>query len=153
MTAEPRTVCQYQNVMFGAVSFAIEKLTGQKLKDFLREQIWEPLGMKSTFFTHEDAISHVQQSKDADVSFAKPYLRIPSNRSNLTPLTTRSEGDHFAAIPYDLPYYVSGAGANITTVLDYVHFLDCMIRQAPPIPKSAHVELRKPRIPILSPFL
>jgi CubicO group peptidase (beta-lactamase class C family) len=153
MTAEPRTQWQYQNVMYVAISLAIEKLTGQSFKDFLHEQIWQPLGMKSTFFTYEDAIAHVAQSKDADISLAKPYLWIPSDRSNLTPLTTRCEGDHFAAIPYDLPPYVSGAGANITSVLDYIRYLDCMIRQASPIPKSGHAELRKQRMPIFDPWL
>jgi CubicO group peptidase (beta-lactamase class C family) len=153
MTAEPRTQWQYQNIMYAAVSLAIEKVTGQRLKDFLREQIWEPLGMKATFFTHEDALMHVKQSKDGDVSLATPYLWIPGDCSNFTPLTTRSEGDHFAVIPYDLPHYVSGAVANITTVLDYTRYLDCMIRQAPPITKSAHAELRKQRMPVFDPMM
>jgi CubicO group peptidase (beta-lactamase class C family) len=153
MTAEPRTKWQYQNVMYGAVSLAIEKITGKPLKDFLREQIWEPLGMDSTFLTYEDALVHVKHSEDADVSLATPYLWIPGDRSNFTPLTTRSEDDHFAVIPYDLPPYISGAGANITTVLDYTRYLDCMIRQAPPIAKSAHAELRKQRIPVFDPYL
>jgi CubicO group peptidase (beta-lactamase class C family) len=153
MTTEFRTRWQYQNIMFAAVSLAIERLTGQPLKEFLREKIWEPLGIKSTFFTYEDATEHVKRSKNTDVSLAKPYQWIPGDRSNLTPLTTRSKDDHFAEIPYGLPAYVSGAGANITTVLDYARYLDCMIRQTPPIPKSGHTELRKQRMPCFDPFL
>jgi CubicO group peptidase (beta-lactamase class C family) len=106
MTAEPRTKWQYQKIMYIAVSHAIEQLTGQPLGEFLRKQIWEPLGMESTFFTHGDAAEYVKQSKDADVSLATPYLWVPSDRSNTTPLATGSEGDHFDQIPYDLPPYV-----------------------------------------------
>ena len=140
-------------MMWVAVSLAIEKLTGEPLQDFLRTQIWEPLGMNSTFFTHDDAVNYVKSTSDDDASIATPYLWIPSSPSNFTPFATVSPGDHFAKIPYDLPPYVSGAGANITSVLDYCKYLECMIRQAAPISKSAHSELRKQRIPIFDPFL
>jgi hypothetical protein len=50
------------------------------------------------------------------------------------------------------PFQFSGAGANITSVLDYCKYLECMIRQAPPISPAAHAELRKQRIPIFDPY-
>ena len=153
MIAEPRTKWQYQNMMWVAASLAIEKLTGKPLKDFLRAQIWEPLGMTSTFLGHDDVLDHIRSTKNDNLSIATPYLWISSDQSNFTPLATVSEGDHFAEIPYDLPSYVSGAGANITSVLDYCKYLDCMIRQAPPLTKEAHAELRKQRMPIFDPSL
>jgi CubicO group peptidase (beta-lactamase class C family) len=91
MTAEPRTQWQYQNIMYVVVSHAIEQLTGQPLGEFLRKQIWEPLRMESTFFTHGDAAEYIKQSKDTDVSLATPYLWVTSDRSNITPLATGSE--------------------------------------------------------------
>jgi CubicO group peptidase (beta-lactamase class C family) len=48
LTAEPRTTFQYCNLMFVVASHVVESLTGVWLGDFLKEQIWEPLGMKST---------------------------------------------------------------------------------------------------------
>jgi CubicO group peptidase (beta-lactamase class C family) len=48
LTAEPRTKFQYCNLMFVAASHVVESLTGQWLGEFLRQRIWEPLGMKST---------------------------------------------------------------------------------------------------------
>lgn len=35
-------------VMYATASYVVETLTGQWLGDYLREKIWEPLGMKST---------------------------------------------------------------------------------------------------------
>lgn len=60
LTAEPRTKYQYCNMMYVAASHVIETITGVWLGDFLRERIWEPLGMRSTvsvftlprFFAH-----------------------------------------------------------------------------------------------------
>lgn len=48
LTAEPRTTFQYCNLMFVVASHVVERLTGVWLGDFLKERIWEPLGMKST---------------------------------------------------------------------------------------------------------
>lgn len=46
------------------------------------------------------------------------------------------------------PFQVSGASANIASVLDYCKYLECVIRQAPPISPAAHIELRKQCMPI-----
>ena len=48
LTAEPRTKFQYCNLMFVVASHVVETLTGAWLGDFLKERVWEPLGMKST---------------------------------------------------------------------------------------------------------
>jgi len=48
LTKGLRTTFQYCNLMFVVASHVIETLTGVWLGDFLRERIWEPLGMNST---------------------------------------------------------------------------------------------------------
>lgn len=48
LTAQLRTKYQYSNHMFIVASYLIERLTGVWLGDFLRQRIWEPLGMNST---------------------------------------------------------------------------------------------------------
>jgi CubicO group peptidase (beta-lactamase class C family) len=47
LTAEPRTLFQYCNMMFVVISHVIEPLEGTWLGDFLFKRIWEPLHMKS----------------------------------------------------------------------------------------------------------
>src|SRR5438876_11318479 len=61
ITKELRTTFQYCNIMFIAVSHVIEVLTGMWLGDFLRTRIWEPLGIKSTFFSLDDAQKHIRK--------------------------------------------------------------------------------------------
>jgi CubicO group peptidase (beta-lactamase class C family) len=61
LTAEPRTTFQYCNIMFLVASHVVESLTGVWLGDFLKERIWEPLGMKSTV-SHKFCFSCVQYS-------------------------------------------------------------------------------------------
>jgi CubicO group peptidase (beta-lactamase class C family) len=153
MTAEPRTKWQYQNSMFVAISLAIEKLTGTWMGDFLRKRIWGPLGMESTFFSNADARAYVEKANDPEVSLATPYVWIPADRDNTTPLAKTSESDHYVKETWVLPASNSGAGANISTVLDYLKYLDCMMHEGGPIPKAAHKELRKPRMPIYEPYL
>jgi CubicO group peptidase (beta-lactamase class C family) len=48
LTAPLRTKFQYCNMMYVTVSYVIETLTGVWLGDFLKDNIWEPLGMNST---------------------------------------------------------------------------------------------------------
>ena len=63
---EPRTISQYCNIMFVAVSHAIEVVTGEYLGNFLARRIWKPLGMTSTYFSLEDA-------KKSETPFAEGY--------------------------------------------------------------------------------
>ena len=48
LSAPLRTKFQYCNMMYVTVSHVIESLTGVWLGDFLKDNIWEPLGMQST---------------------------------------------------------------------------------------------------------
>lgn len=48
VSAGVRVRFQYCNMMFVVVSYVVERLMGVWLGDFLRERIWEPLGMRST---------------------------------------------------------------------------------------------------------
>lgn len=57
-----RTAWQYQNHMFATVGYLVERVTGQKWEDFVRERIFTPLGMTKTSFQVE-----------ADPQYAKLY--------------------------------------------------------------------------------
>lgn len=45
----PRTRMHYQNHMFALASLLVEKISGQKWQDFVKEKILDPLGMTSTY--------------------------------------------------------------------------------------------------------
>lgn len=131
MNKELRTTWQYCNLMYIAVSHVVEVVTKQWLGDFLRKRIWEPLGMDSTFFTLKDAQAFVQDAEN-HTDLAQPYTWV------------EDEGVH-----KDVPYWdsacVSGAGHNISNVLDYAKFVRSMINKSGPISKEGHTELISPR--------
>jgi CubicO group peptidase (beta-lactamase class C family) len=56
LTTEPRVKYSYTNAMYTTVSHVIETVTGKWLGDVMKELIWAPLGMNSTFFDLQDAI-------------------------------------------------------------------------------------------------
>ena len=69
MAQEPRSTFQYCNLMYAVLSHCVETLVGagKTLGDVLRERIWGPLGMTSTFYGVEDL------SSEGEERFAKGY--------------------------------------------------------------------------------
>jgi CubicO group peptidase (beta-lactamase class C family) len=88
--------------------YLVEKLSGQSLPDFMREHIFEPLGMKDTgFFVPEEKRSR----------FAVNYGAHPDG--HLEPVNPG------ASTPTDYsqqPTMPSGGGGSVTTAEDYYHF-------------------------------
>lgn len=120
LTAEPRTVFQYCNMMYLAASHLLETVQAKWLGDIFRERIWAPLGMVSTFLSYETGAS-------SQNFFAQGY--VYANESyNSVPLM-------------DLDV-VSGAGAIISNVLDYIKWLRAMMRGEGPISPAGHRALR-----------
>ncbi|KAH0536105.1 hypothetical protein FGG08_006991 [Glutinoglossum americanum] len=124
LTAEPRTEWQYCNMMYVAISHAIEVLTGEWLGDFLRTRIWEPLGMRNTFFDRDDALRYTDGRKD--IVLAKGYFWN----------TTK-----YVEVPWQVFPSVSGAGCTISNVLDYTKWLRAMITRSGPISPAGHEAL------------
>lgn len=126
LTKEPRTVSQYCNLMFVAVSHAVEVRTGEKLANFLSRRIWQPLGMSDTYFVLSDA-------EKSGKPFSKGYYWDKEKNENVP-------------VPYmDMPE-ISGAGCNISNVVDYSKWLRTMINMEGPMSKAGHQQLVKPRI-------
>ncbi len=63
---EPGTQWQYSNTNFVIAGAIVEKVTGQKLMDFLGEHIFHPLGMKSVWNSDEAKLTQTD---------ATPYYR------------------------------------------------------------------------------
>lgn len=126
LNAAPRTKWQYCNQMFVAATHVIQTLTGGRwLGDVLREWVWEPLGMKSTYFSLPDALA-------APEHFAGGYA-------------WDKEKEEFASVPYMPVDEVGGAGSVISCVDDYVKWIRMLLREEGPLPKSAHKEVKTPR--------
>ncbi|KAJ5047542.1 uncharacterized protein L3040_003365 [Drepanopeziza brunnea f. sp. 'multigermtubi'] len=107
-----------------ALSYLLETLTGMSLGDFLRESIWEPLGMSSTYFSNEDALASPSHLAQGYVHHNGTYQKVPY-------MDTRP---------------VSGAGSIISNVQDYSKWLHALINESPPIPKDAYKSLFTPRM-------
>lgn len=130
MSKEIRTTWQYCNGLFVAVGHMIEVVTGEQLGDFLRKRIWEPLDMKSTFWSLEDAQQYAA-STDNDATVAVPYA-----------------WDEETSTTQEIPYFdgvLGGAGAVISSVLDYAKYIRSMMRQSGPLTKAGYEAMRQPR--------
>lgn len=126
LTWEPRNHWEYNNWMFTMLSHVIETLTGQPLRHTLRQILWDPLGMNSTFLNLKDL-------NTSDYQVAKGYF-------------WDREEHRFGEYPlWDAPG-VSGAGTELSTVKDYTKWLNCLIHETPPLSKAAHVDIRTPRM-------
>ncbi|HSW58932.1 MAG TPA: serine hydrolase [Dehalococcoidales bacterium] len=62
---------QYSNLMFIAAGYLVETVSGRTWEEYVRENIFAPLGMKSSGFS----INDLQKSSD----FSKPYARVGSD--------------------------------------------------------------------------
>ena len=83
---EPGTQWQYSNTNYVIAGLIIEKVSGQKLFDFLTDHIFKPLGMKSAW--NSDA-------KELPQADAAPYMR--NALGPLRPVPNGGEGWMFAA--------------------------------------------------------
>ncbi|TVY91494.1 Protein flp, partial [Lachnellula willkommii] len=124
LTAPLRTRFQYCNMMFGTVSHVVETLTGVWLGDFLKENIWEPLGMKSTYFDTSTAQAAPEPLAQGYVYYEKKYKPVP----------------------YMDLHIVSGAGAVISNVLDYSKWIRAFLTTSGPLSKSDYAALKTPRM-------
>ncbi|RYP15144.1 hypothetical protein DL765_005883 [Monosporascus sp. GIB2] len=125
--AEPRVAWRYCNYMYLVASHVIQTLTGQWLGTTMREWIWAPLGMKSTYFNLEDA-----QAGPEDL--ASGYYWDYRN------------GGGYGRVPFMGLAGGGGAGSIISNVLDYALWVRSLLREEGPVPKAAHAALKTPRM-------
>ena len=130
MTSEPRTKYEYCNLMYVAAGHALEAVTGKWLGTTLKEDIWEPLGMKNTFFDLNDALGN----KETDT--AKGYFWVEGKDGK--------EGGYKEEAYMDFPE-VGGAGCVISNVLDYAKWVQMLINRGPPLTEEMHKQIISPR--------
>lgn len=110
--------------MYITLSHIVETITGKWLKDVLKETIWEPLGMTSTYLD-------LQEAKDAGEHLAQGYVWDETAKEYKAIVDTVRES--------------SGAGGIVSNVLDYSKWLKCLLHQTGPFSNITHQDIRKPR--------
>ncbi|KAF4771793.1 hypothetical protein N7455_008149 [Penicillium solitum] len=128
LTTPPRTKYHYSNYMYIAVSHALEQHTGERLGAFMKRRIWDPLGMRETFFSPSEAKANPATA----TKLVQPYSWV-----------LMKEGGKFVPQPeHDCPAN-SGAGAIVSNVLDYAHWVQELIEGTGPL--KGHDSLTDPR--------
>lgn len=101
------------SVSMDVEGYLVEKLSGQTLPDFMRQHIFEPLGMKDTGF-------YVPQDKRA--RFAANYHDTPEGKLEALGEAGKAPDDYAAE-----PAMPSGGGGLVTTVDDYYKFAQMLL--------------------------
>ncbi len=105
---EPGSVFEYSRAT-DVLGRVIEVIAGQPLQTFLRERIFEPLGMPDTAFAVlAEHHGHI----------AEPFARDPDGGIQMKVIDVRSD----AAL-------ASGGGGLVSTALDYARFLQFMLNR------------------------
>jgi len=132
LTAEPRTKYQYCNLMFLVAAHVIETVTSCKIGDLMRDRIWNPLGMNSTF-------SSLKGAKNAKEDLARGYYY--------------SDGEYHEVEWMELDQ-VTGAGDIISNVLDYAKWARALMDKKTPLSAAGLEELLRPRtiMPFAEPY-
>ena len=101
------------SVASDVVGYLVEVLSGQRFDDYLRTQIFEPLGMADTgFVVPADKIGR----------FAANYIRQPGS-------TQATLMDDPGDSPYTRPKtFLSGGGGLVSTAADYLRFAEMLRR-------------------------
>ena len=128
MSADIRTTFQFGNLMYVAVAHALETVTGVALGDFLRTRVWEPLGMKDTFLSLEDA---QQAQSEGKVKLAHGHVW--------------DELDGFRQLPYVAAPELDGAIGVISNVVDHAKWISMMMNSTLPLSRKGHEALTSPR--------
>jgi len=124
LTAPLRAKYQYCNLMFVTIAHLIETLTSQGLGSYISRKILEPLGMKHTYFSPEEA-------EQASENMATGY--------------SYSDGG-FRSVKEAKFSEIVGAGFIVSSVLDYALWIRSQLSEAGPISKKQHKELRRARM-------
>ncbi len=93
---EPGTEWQYSNTNFVIAGLIVEKVSGEKLMDFLEQHVFHPLEMKSVWNSDEDALTSTD---------ATPYIRAALGPLRQAPKEGRGwmfAAGELAMTPHDL---------------------------------------------------
>lgn len=113
LNAPIRTVWQYNNLMYSTVGDVLESVTGTNWGSAVRQFLWTPLGMKSTFWDPSE-IPDDQRS-----NLARGYFWTGTGSKTTNPGLTQ----RFIPEPYLDFASIAPAGSVISSVTDYAKWI------------------------------
>lgn len=127
LTAPIRTKFQYCNLMYITAAHLIEAVTGSTLEEFLRMNIWNPLGMNDTGF-------NLQAALDRNLDVAQGYYYDPD---------TDSDSENGKLHPTNRTYNpaTTGAGNILTSATSYAKWMHALLTRSPPISPTGYTAL------------
>ncbi|PHH89700.1 hypothetical protein CDD83_5481 [Cordyceps sp. RAO-2017] len=125
MVSEPRVAFHYCNLMYEVLGHVIETVTGKWVGKVMRDILWDPLGMNSTFLESADS-----QRPEA---MATGYY-------------WDKQAQAYKEVAPQPIVEMSAAGGVRSTVLDYAQWVKCLLHEAEPLSASVHKEIKAPRI-------
>ncbi|CAD0110638.1 unnamed protein product, partial [Aureobasidium uvarum] len=128
-SASFRTVYQYCNLFFTAVSHVLQTVTGKPHANLLREWIFEPLGMNESYYSREDAVTC--QTSNPHCVLADSYQWNKETASYQKWALNQSNPPN-------------GAGGIISNVNDYSKWVHTLMYEAGPVSKDDHSVLKNP---------
>ncbi|CRG82970.1 Serine/threonine-protein kinase TOR1 [Talaromyces islandicus] len=124
----PRTTWDYNNHMFITISYALEQKTGEELGLFLKRRIWEPLGMRDTYFN----VQQVKKTPGLKDRLVRGYEWV------------KEQGRHLSQP--DINYApIEGTGAIVSTVLEYEKWIKALLTRSTPMTQEGHDAVFHPR--------
>jgi CubicO group peptidase (beta-lactamase class C family) len=117
----------YSNIMFTVASHLVETVSGIPYPKYLRQKLWEPLGMTNTFHDLQDIEAHNAMDR-----LATGYQ------------WNEKKEEHVAVPAYAQPEG-QGAGSIFSSAGDYAKWIRAMIKHSAPLSEAAHKELILPR--------
>lgn len=122
---------EYSNESYQVISYLLHRLTGERLGDLLRKDIWRPLSMSSTFFS----VDSVRYSLRYSSQLAQGY-------------TWHERSQQYIAEDYGYCAATSGAGAIVSSASDYAKWLHCLLFERMPLSLAVHRAIKFPRISV-----
>ncbi|OAA51782.1 Beta-lactamase/transpeptidase-like protein [Metarhizium rileyi] len=123
---EPRVKFHYNNYMYITLSYVIETLTKKDLKQVMREVIWDPLGMNSTYLGLEDALK-----SQKDLATGYNWDNVTGKHEKVTHMTLTD---------------LTGSAAAVSSVKDYAKWIQALVNVTQAFPDKVHRDIRAPRI-------
>lgn len=111
--------------MFTVATYLVEKISGMSFADFVRENLFEPMGMSSTHILPSAAVEAGLKER-----MAIQYCWIDGK---------------FESTPWEETPEAVGAGSIFTSVNDYIKYISHMVDRKCPITEDMYKELVKPR--------
>ncbi len=116
----------YSNMMFNVATHLVEKLSGQTFEEFLHQNFFKPLDMSSTNLQPDAAIGAGLKDR-----MAIPHVWVD---------------EQLKAVPWEQMPDGQGAGSIITSVTDYLKYVQALMNQEHPFTEEILKAVTTPRI-------